>query len=98
MDYNAGPFEPERDGIQLMPLTLSLFSMKSPRGSHSTYPEYFDPRRVPPLLKGQERAQVRSPLPQAQSARGVREASVMPHVRSITDAPLNENEPVQNEL
>ena len=42
--------------------------MKNSRGSHSTYPEYFDLRRVPPLLKGQERAQVRPPSPQAQGA------------------------------
>jgi len=35
-------------------------SMKS-RRSHSTYPEYLDPRRVPLPLREQERAQVRSP-------------------------------------
>ena len=43
--------------------------MKSSRGSHSTYPEYFDPRRVPLPLKEPERAQVRSPSPEARSAR-----------------------------
>ena len=32
---------------------------------------------------------MRSPLPQAQGARDVREASAVPHVRSITDAPLD---------
>ena len=63
--------------------------MKSSQRSHSTYPEYLDLRRVLPPLGGQERAQVRSPLPQAQGARGVREASVMPHASSITDAPLD---------
>ena len=43
--------------------------MRIPRRSHSAYPEYFDPRRVPPSLTRQERAQVRSPLHQPCGAR-----------------------------
>lgn len=43
-------------------------SMKS-RRSHSTYPEYLDPRRVPLPLREQERAQVRSPSLGAWGAR-----------------------------
>ena len=57
--------------------------MRIPRRSHSTYPEHFDPRRVPPSTTRRERAQVRSPLPMPRGLEGAREASVMPHVSAL---------------